>query len=326
MRTISSPTFAPSRLSSEVDSVPYELALVDETTISADVLERVLQSLLFASDSVAIRATYRVGSQSAVERRLEELNEQGRLTLWAHEHEMHNLDRGTVLAPESERERLVSIVVPQGAFAERMRTADESISANLEQAYDRLGPGTRQGVAEVVVLRRQVGALMLASILERDGILARRSPKSLINAQFRRRDASLREEVAVDVLRRLRVGSLLNLSAAKFDELRGYTADFRRLLDRSILKAASAHPVVRPTDVADELLATYTAILEELRPEGVVKPLIAEGVWDVVGTVVPPTLPMKYGLKALALRRASDSVRPFLLLAGLQAATTDASP
>lgn len=306
--------------------MPYELALVDETTISIDVLERILQSLLFAADSVALRGTFRVGGESAVDRRVEELREQGRVTLWAHEHELHNPDRGTVVAPESGKERVISILVPRNAFAERMAIADDSISENLERAYDAVGEHARQGVAEVVALRRQVGALTIAAILQQDGILARRSPKSLINAQFRRQGASLREEVAVDVMRRLRIGRLSTLASDEFDELRGYTADFRRVLDRAIVQAASGHPVVRPADVANELLSMYRAILNELQPAGVVKPLAGEAAWDVVGTVIPATLPMKYGLKGLALRRASDRVRPFLLLAALQTATTDSSP
>ena len=261
-----------------------------------------------------------------IERRVTELHEASLLQLWAHEYEVDDGGRTQVRSADGRLEkRAADLVVLRSNLGTALAEMDEVMRSIREDAYHRNIRGTsplRQGLSEIVSLRNHLAGLVISNELEHSGLMTNPAMRTNLLRNFPN-PASERFEMAVvsDVIAELGLGSLNQLSVDQIIESRRYNAHFRRLLDDSMAAVARGlDPVITPQATAHELAQRYRATVAEFARPDVVESVIDEIVWDVAGAALPPSIFLKYGLKALRWRKVAQETRPFLLLMHLERA------
>ncbi|MFY1623055.1 hypothetical protein ACN261_26775 [Micromonospora sp. WMMD723] len=305
------------------------LTLLDSGVIDARTIDKVLQSVLFFSDQVVLRASFEIAAShrqraAEINRRVDELHEAGLLRLWGHEYEVDDAGRVRVGrgVPTGRR---ADLVLAQGRLRENLIRMDEVMRGIREEAYRSVAAGRpvlRQGAAEIVSLRNHMASLVISSELEQDGLLANPAVGAQLATSVARPPAERFDAAVVrNVLGQLQLGSLDQLTVPQIVESRRYHADFRRLLDESLLAVSQGYdPVLTPEATAREIARRYRETVAEFARPRVAHQAVEEVVWDVLGASVPATVVLKYGLRALTWRRAAQRARPFLLLMHLERA------
>lgn len=305
------------------------LTLLDSSIIDDRTLDRMLQAIVFFADSVAIRTSFEVAPRSrdrgtAIVRRVTELREAGLLRFWSHEYEVD--DAGRARADGGRTVRAADLVVARAPLSANLAAMDEVMRSIRNEAY-RAGRGDtpaplRQGTAEIVGLRNHLASLVISAELDQDGLLTNPAVRADLLRNFQR-PAPDRFDMAVvrDVVARLGLGSLTELTVEQIIDSRRYNQDFRTLLDESLLAVArGVDPVVTPEATARELAERYRSTVAEFaRPDSAGR-LAEDVIWDLIGSALPATMVFKHGLQALRWRRSVDKVRPFLLLMHLERA------
>lgn len=303
------------------------LTMLDSGLVDPQTIDKVLQSIVFFSDRIVLRASYEVAAAhrergAEIDRRINELHEAGLLRLWGHEYEVD--DGGRVRYGRGALEgRRADLVIPQRQMRESLTRMDEVMRAIREEAYQRVESGSaalRQGPAEIVSLRNHLASLVISSELEQDGMLSNPAVKAqLIKSAGRPQPDRFEAAVVRDVLGELQIGSLDQLSVDQVIESRRYNADFRDLLDQSLLAVSRGYdPVLTPEATARELTRRYRETVAEFARPRFAGQIGQEVVWDVLGATVPPTIVFKYGFRALSWRKAVRRAKPFLLLMHLE--------
>ncbi|MBB5114458.1 hypothetical protein FHU28_004297 [Micromonospora echinospora] len=304
------------------------LTLLDSGLIDPYTIDRVLQSVVFFSDRVVLRASFAIAGPyreraDEINRRIDELHEAGLLRLWGHEYEVDDSGR-LRFGLESGRRRRADLVIPQEQMRASLIRMDEVMRAIREEAYRRSeGDDTgrlRQGAAEIVSLRNQMASLVISSELKQDGLLSNPAVRAQLTRHLGPPGPERFEATVVrDVLGQLRIGPLHLLTVDQILQSRRYNAGFRSLLDESLLAVARGHdPVLTPEATARELTRRYRETIAEFARPQIGGQVAQEVVWDVLGATVPPTVVFKYGLRALTWRKAAQRARPFLLLMHLE--------
>jgi hypothetical protein len=305
------------------------LTLLDSSILDLRTIDRLLQAVVFFADSIAIRASFEIAPAYrdrglAISRRIDELHEAGLLKLWSHEYEVDEAGRLRFGAAGAIPGRRADLVIARDRLRSSLTEMDEVMRAIREEAYRRGKEGAaaplRQGTAEIVGLRNHLASLVISSELDQDGLLTNPAARADL-LQHLQTPIPERFEAAVvkDVVAKLELGSLTQLSVDQIIQSRQHNADFRTLLDESLLAVARGlDPVVTPEATAQQLVDRYRATVAEFaRPQGG-GVLVEDVVWDLLGTAVPPTMVFKYGLRALNWRKTRNRVRPFLLLMHLE--------
>ncbi|WP_030443126.1 hypothetical protein [Actinoplanes subtropicus] len=302
------------------------LTLLDSGTVDLKTIDRVLQSVVFFADAVAVRASYKVAGLDKprarqIDRRLTDLHEQKLISLWAHEYEVD--DAGRVRAPflpGSDR-RTADVVVEAAGLAERLSEMNDMLRVSREEAYRR-HPGRllRQGVAEVVSLRNQLSSLVISAELGQDGLLGNPATRSiLLQPSGADRPATFREAVAQEVVGRLRLGPLSMLTPDEIAVARRHNAGFRRLLDDSLLAVSQGmDPLITPEAAAQEIVNRYRETTTRMNLRSETGALAADVAFDVLGMVMPPSVLVKYALNAFTWRRRVKEAQPYLMLLHLE--------
>ncbi|WFE65534.1 hypothetical protein [Micromonospora sp. WMMD714] len=305
------------------------LTLLDSGVIDARTIDKVLQSVVFFSDQVVLRASFEIAAShrqraAEINRRVDELHDAGLLRLWGHEYEVDDAGRVRVGRGRSTG-RQADLVIAQGQLRENLTRMDEVMRGIREEAYRGVAVGRpvlRQGAAEIVSLRNHMASLVISSELEQDGLLANPAVGTQLATSVARPPAERFDAAVVrDVLGQLQLGSLDQLTVSQIVESRRYHADFRQLLDESLLAVSRGYdPVLTPEATAREIARRYRETVAEFARPRVAHQAVEEVVWDVLGATVPSTVVLKYGLRALTWRRAAQRARPFLLLMHLERA------
>jgi hypothetical protein len=309
------------------------LSLLDSGSIETATLDRILQAVVFFADSIAIRASYEVthadrSRESDLEWRIDALREQGFIKLWAHEYEVD--DAGYAANPSTgiAVRRRADLVVEQTSLSRSLGEMDELMRSIREEAYGRSRSGNpvlRQGTAEIVGLRHNLGSLVVSSELNQDGLLTNPATRAALQNGFTALGGSESFQMAVvkEVVSKLQLGSLSQLTNEQIEECRRYSADFRQLLDQSLLAVAHGmSPTLTPEAIATELVSRYRAITAEYGEPRVFREAGQEVFWDVLGATLPPTIVLKYGLKGLRWRKEALAARPYLLIMHLERSFT----
>lgn len=304
------------------------LTMLDSGLIGHKTIDRLLQAVIFFADSVAIRSSYEVAATDRadsrlIERRIDELREQGFVKLWAHEYEVDDAGRARNPTVVDGVRRPADLVVPESTLGVSLGEMDEVMRSIRESAYGD-GPSDvprlRQGTAEIVGLRNHLASLVISAELNQDGMLTNPAVRSALTATFRAQPAEgFQSAVVREVVGQLRLGSLVDLSAEQVEQCRRFSADFRTLLDESVVAVARGlDPVISPENTARELLSRYRAITAEFALPRLSAEVGDEIFWDVLGATLPPSLVLKYGVKAFTWRKIAREVRPYLLLMHLE--------
>ncbi|RGC67641.1 hypothetical protein C5N14_17830 [Micromonospora sp. MW-13] len=305
------------------------LTLLDSGVIDSHTIDKLLQSVVFFSDRVVLRASFEVATPYRertveIDRRIDDLHDAGLLKLWGHEYELDDSGRVRV-GRAAGRGRRADLVIPQGQLRESLTRMDEVMRAVREEAY-RPAEGAarplRQGAAEIVSLRNHMASLVISSELQQDGMLTNPAVRTHLANSLGHQPAERFEAAVVrDVLGQLRIGSLNQLSVAQIVEARRLNGAFRALLDDSLLAMARGYdPVLTPEATARELTRRYRETVAEFARPRVARQAVEEVAWDILGATVPSTVVFKYGLRALTWRKAAQRARPFLLLMHLERA------
>ncbi|WP_433689109.1 hypothetical protein ACQP0I_14935 [Micromonospora carbonacea] len=305
------------------------LTLLDSGVIDPHTIDKLLQSVVFFSDRVVLRASYEVASAyrdraAEINRRIDDLHDAGLVGLWGHEYEVDDAGRVRVGRAAGSGRR-ADLVIPQGQLRESLTRMDEVMRAVREEAYRPAVDGARplrQGAAEIVSLRNHLASLVISSELRQDGMLTNPAVRTHLVGGLGQQPAQRFEAAVVrDVLGQLRIGSLGQLSLAQIVEARRFNDAFRTLLDDSLLAVARGYdPVLTPEATARELTRRYRETVAEFARPRAARQVAEEIAWDVLGATVPPTVVLKYGLRALTWRKAAQRARPFLLLMHLERA------
>ena len=301
------------------------LTLMDSGELDFRTIDRILQSVVFFADAVAVRASYRVSAHDRavskkIDRRLDELREQKLISLWAHEYEVD--DRGQVRAEfaSPQNRRHADLVVGAAGLRERLTEMNEMLRVGREEAYRRHPERPlRQGVAEIVSLRNHLSSLVISSELRQEGLLA----NPVAGTVFRRGAPSgrvnFREAVAREVIAQLRLGPLTRLTADEIAKARRYNAGFRRLLDDSLIAVSQGmNPVITPEAAATEIVTRYRQITNRLSRRSEAGRTTTDITFDVLGMALPPSILVKYLLTAFSWRRGVSATRPYLMLMHLE--------
>lgn len=300
------------------------VTMIDSGVIDTRAIDKILQSIVFFADSIAIRATYEVASPETaknIDRRIRVLQEQGFLKLWAHEYEVD--DAGYARNPRRQNSvrRIADLVVDKGELANSLGEMDEVLRNIREEAYRDVFEGHRpyrQGVGEIISLRSHLASLIISSELNQDGLMTNPATRTAL-AGLLRSDEKFHSAVVREVLGELNLGSLTRLSPDQILECRRYSSDFRILLDESLLAVARGNdPVLTPEATARELAARYKAISAEYALPKLGNQIAGELFWDVLGASLPASVFLKYGVKAFRWRKAAAEIRPYLLLMHLE--------
>lgn len=300
------------------------LTLLDSGVIDLSSIDRIIQSIIFFADSIAIRATYETrlpNSAREIDYRVRSLQEQGFLKLWAHEYEVD--DTGYAHNPRFEKSprRAADLVVDKVELAKNLGEMDEVMRSIREEAYRDVTEGRRpfrQGVGEIISLRSHLASLVISSELNQDGLITNPTTRNALVAGMRSDErfeaAAVREVVAL-----LNLGPLTQLTPEQIFECRQFSSDFRLLLDESLLAVArGAEPVLTPEATAKELASRYKAISTEFALPRIASEVGEEVFWDVMGATVPASIFLKYGVKAFKWRKEASEIRPYLLLMHLE--------
>ena len=287
-------------------------------------LDRIIQSALFFSDAVVVRASHELKdgpsrTAGGVEHQLRELRDAGLVRYWAHEYE--------VTGPTGLRlpkGRPADLVVSRSSFREKIAETDEYMRSTRERAYRSRADASslRQGTAEIVGLRDNLNQLVIANELEQSGLLTKRLSRQSFRRPRRVDDSgrsAFSEGVVRDVVSGLEIGSLSALSVEQILSAREHSKDFRKLIDRSVVDVSrGSSTVITAKATAELILQRYRDIVSEYLPQGVQDEVASEMMWDVSGVFVPPTIGLKWAIKSFEWRRQDRAVRPFLLLTQLQ--------
>lgn len=300
------------------------LAAIDSAVVNESLLRKIMQSLIFFGDTVAVRATYTlphglsVNTGHEIDYRVSELREAGLVKLWAHEYELDRQGRSRNPSDPAKIRRDVDLVVDRNEFGTRMASLDEQLRNDREIAYthgdqqDR----PRQGTAEIVALRSLTSTMLLASELNQDGIVANPGVRHNLATAFRV-ERTFDRAVVSGVEDLLGLPVPLQLSVDEILRCRQVAHGFRKLVDTSLVAAAngSEYTTVTATEVAVEVVESYREMLRTAatRRFGIAD-IGGEAFWDVIGASLPPTMILKYGLKAIRWRREAAKISPFLLL------------
>lgn len=307
------------------------LTLIDSSVIDLTTIDRILQSVVFFADAVAIRASFEIPASyrkdsHMINRRISELHEAGLLKFWSHEYEVD--DAGHVPAGTApQHRRPADIIIPQGSLQENLSSMDEVMQSIREEAYRTAGTGSsplRQGHAEIVALRNCLASLVISSELRQDGLLTNPAAHTHLVRNLRTPAPPRFDETVVkELVAQLGVGSLNQLSIEQVVESRRYNADFRTLIDQSLIAVARGFdPTLTPEATAKELVNRYRATISEFARPQVAGQVMQEVVWDVLGAAIPSTMVFKYGLRALKWRKTMKESKPFLLLMHLERSLT----
>ena len=304
--------------------MPTGLILRDGGALNLRSLDRILHGVVFFADRVTIRSTYVITESDPdvadeIEWKIDGLRESGAVQLWAHEYEVD--DRGFASDPTDSHaiHRPADLVVEAAALRESIAEIDDVLRATKDVELDQPG-ALRQGTAEVVEYRGELANLAISAELNQDGILTNPASRAaLVTSGFRRLDDRFEVEVVRNVVSQLQLGPLWRLTVDEVQTARSMTKDFRTLLNDSMLKLARGITRdITPESVASEIVERYRHVMAELGRKHLSGDLTAEAGWDVVGAVIPASIPIKYGWKFFRGRRADQDLRPFLLLTHLQ--------
>ncbi|WP_434740422.1 hypothetical protein [Micromonospora sp. SH-82] len=306
------------------------LTMLDSGLVGHRTIDRLLQAVIFFADSIAIRSSYEVAAVDRadarlIERRIDELREQGFVKLWAHEYEVDDAGRAGNPTDGDAVRRPADLVVPASTLGVSLGEMDEVMRSIRESAYGR-EPGERsplrQGTAEIVGLRNHLASLVISAELNQDGMLTNPAVRTALTSTFRARPGEgFQAAVVREVIGQLQLGSLVNLTAEQVETCRRFSADFRTLLDESVVAVARGlDPVISPENTARELMTRYRAISTEYALPRLGPQVGGEIVWDVLGATLPPSIVLKYGVKAFTWRKIAKEVRPYLLLMHLERA------
>jgi len=299
------------------------LCLLDSGVIDMQSIDRIAQAAVFFADSIAIRATYEVArSESAraqeIEWKLDSYRELGIVRFWAHEYEID--DGGYAHNPQAETavRRVTDLVVERDSFSTEIAKMDEWVNEARSAAYEKGDSegDLRQGTAEVVGFRDNLGSLVLSSELDQDGLLTNPAMRSRLG----RRSSSIGYEefqsaIARDVVEKLSIGPLSMLSADEIDRAKRYSMGFRRLLDEALIATSKGvNHTITPGLVADEIAEEYRLIREEFAPTAGGVDLVQDMGWDLLTALVPASLWAKFTFKTYRWRKRSKELEPFLLL------------
>lgn len=309
------------------------LTLLDSGVVDPRTIDKILQSIVFFADRLAMRASFEVAAgyrerSAEITRRIEELHEAGLLQFWGHEYEVDDAGR-VVVGRGAGRGRRADLVIPQDQLRESLIRMDEVMRATREEAYRSMGSGAlRQGAAEIVSLRNHMASLVISAELRQDGMLSNPAVKTqLVNGLDRPRPERFDAAVVRDVLAELRIGPLDQLSIDQIVASRRFNAGFRALLEKALLAVARGYdPVLTPEAIARELARRYRETIAEFARPRPGSQTTQEIIWDVLGATVPGTVVFKYGLRALTWRKEINQARPFLLLIHLERALGRRSP
>jgi len=305
------------------------LTLLDSGIIDLRAIDRIIQSVIFFADSIAIRATYEVASPDTakeIDRRVRILQEQGFLKLWAHEYEVDDAGRAGNPRSHNSARRPADLVLDKVELARNLGEMDEVMRTIREEAYRDVSEGHRpfrQGVGEIISLRSHLASLVISSELNQDGLMTNPATRTALAGSVRS-DERFQSAVVREVLGLLHLGSLTRLSPDQILECRRHSLDFRALLDESLLAVArGSDPVLTPEATAKELAARYKAISSEYALPRLGHEIGGEVLWDVMGASLPASIFLKYGIKAFKWRKAASEVKPYLLLMHLERALQD---
>jgi hypothetical protein len=306
------------------------LTMLDSGVVGYGTIDRLLQAVIFFADSIAIRSSYEVAAtdradSKLIERRIDELRERGFIKLWAHEYEVDDAGNARNPTVVNAARRPADLVVSESALGVSLGEMDEVMRLIRESAYSAGSGGApqlRQGTAEIVGLRNHLASLVISAELNQDGMLTNPAVRTALTATFRAQPGEgFQAAVVREVVGQLQVGSLVSLSAEQVDECRRFSADFRTLLDESVVAVARGlDPVISPENTARELMTRYRAISSEYALPRLGSEVGKEIIWDVLGATLPPSIVLKYGVKAFAWRKIARGIRPYLLLMHLERA------
>jgi hypothetical protein len=308
------------------------LAAIDSAIVGEPVLRRVMQSLIFFGDTVAVRATYALpyglssNTANDIEYKVSELQEAGLVRLWAHEYELDRRGRARNPSDPAGHGRHADLIVDRTEFGTRMASLDEQLREDRELAYQQ-GDNEdrpRQGTAEIVALRSLTSTMLLASELNQDGIVANPGVRHDLRTAFRV-DGTFNRAVVSSVQDLLNLPVPLHLSVDEILRCREMVDGFRALVDSSLAAAARGGQfrTITADAVATEVVDSYReALASAARGRFGVAGIGSEAFWDVVGNALPPSLILKYGLRVFRWRREAKDLSPFLLLMYLDSART----
>lgn len=292
-----------------------KLVLQRSLTIARPELERVMQAVLFYSDTVMIRASAAAHPRDPlVYQRMNELADMGLLSTWAHEYEL--AASGRPLKPQWGQlitDAVPAHVVTAEASRNIVNAVDQELSGDHALPYSNVE--LREGVSEVVQLRHSITSLRLTGYLDADGIVGGSPGRSALIAQVQQAatSASAAEAVAREVVGRCSFGPLSELPIKAIEDCRREMPRFRRYLEDNLIERDTGE-ARDPRRVAELILSEYRKInrREPLRPP-------AEDTWDVVGMVLPHEVIVKaVGARIEWLKYQGAKRRPFILLGKLQ--------
>lgn len=306
------------------------LALVQSGLVDKQTLDELIRASIFFGDTMLVRASYEVprvanSDQELIVRKLAELEEMGVLKYWAHEYEADDGGKVRTNDLSGASIRVASSVLDANELREALGELDDVVQSGREEAYLRHGPATRlrQGPAEFVGFREQLISLVIASELRQDGLLSTGTAKSVLkNGVSSQPGGTFRNMIVKEVIDSLGVGPLWHLSAEQIDESRKFSRGFSEILDQAVLSAANGVDAeITPKAVAENIVSQYREIFKTRPISGDAANLTSDMIWDLSSAIIPPTLILKYGLKAFKWRREAKKLRPFLMLSSIQSRT-----
>lgn len=306
------------------------IAVIQNALVDGAALDELIRAIVFFGDSVLIRASYSVPrlpsfERGLVERKVRELEELGVLRFWAHEYEVD--DSGSIQSSPIAGAKRAHVVLNQDGLRDAMKELDDQVQAAREQAYlaGAAQKQLRQGAAEVVGLREQLTSLVIASELHQDAIVSSYRGKQLLDSGLAgRRLESFNDQAIRYVLSSLNVGPLWRLSIEEIDAARSCSSAFKKLLDDKVVATAADRQNVTPQAVAEAFVSEYQEALRRLPMTPEKQALCRDVAWDIITTIVPPAILLKFGLKAYQWRKDAIGVKPFLMLSSIQARTANA--
>lgn len=286
-----------------------ELLVDRDLTITPERLERIHQAALFYADTIRLRATSNVALEhEEVRRRLHELRDIGAITTWAHEYEVD--DGGLVRTAHwsSLFSDPADLVLPLSTAREVVHSVDRELRVTDAAALvDK--SSLREGIAEVVQLRRSLIGFRLTDTLSADGLLLGGGRTTVRRIQ----EYSDAVETIVELCT---FSALHSLPINAVVKCRRHMPAFRRYLGRKLVGEASQYD---PRALAREIIDEYQHLLVRYASSRTIRDTVLDASWDVVGAVLPPAVLVKYLGKPLSWSKRRRDFAPFLLLSQLRA-------
>lgn len=273
-----------------------------------------MQAALFYADSVSLRATVTATSEDPLlERRLRELTELGIVTTWAHEYEVDS--RGI---PKSDYGRLLltspaTRVLSLEEGRQLALDVDRDLDAGRELAYQDQPGVLREGVSELVQLRRSLALLRLTETLDADGVITRSEARSGIAAMIESgtRATAGYQRVVNEIVARCSFEPLIGLPPEAIRRCRAAMPDFRARLTNALREPTAHQQVDTPAELARTILTEY----RRLDRDAGVDPV--DAAWDVIGAALPSTVLSRLLGKRFSWFRGTKRLRPFVLIGRL---------